>query len=571
MYNYKTEAAQFLSKNADSLNALSVDQISDMLEIPPDKKMGDLALPCFKLSRILKKAPPAIADDLKNSLILDSEFSKIFKNVESISGYLNFFINESTYCETLKDILSSPDTYGSSNTGNGKTIVIDYSSPNIAKPFHIGHLRSTVIGQSIKNIFKFSGYSCIGVNHLGDWGTQFGKLIVAYKKWGSKEDIENRGIKALTDIYVKFHKEAESDPDLENEARQAFAKLERHDEEYFNLWQWFVDISIKEFKKTYQLIGADFESWLGESFYFDKTERVINELKSKNLLTLDAGAYIVKLDDYGMNPCLILKSDGSTIYATRDIAAAIYRKETYNFDKCIYVTSAGQSLHFAQFFKVIDLMGYEWAKDLVHVPFGTVSIAGAKLSTRDGNIVLLEDLFKDAISKTLEIINEKNPDLEDKENVAKAVGVGAVIFHDLSNNRIKDINFVWDDVLSFEGNTGPYVQYTYARCAGITDKADSKIDLKNLVLTNELECDLLRTLHEFPAKVGQARDELEPSIITRYLLDVCQSFNRFYHDCPVLKADDANIRNTRIALVSATASVLKNGLSLICLKTPKNI
>lgn len=568
MYNYKTIAAEYLSEKIDTL---TVSEIADMLEFPPDKKMGDLALPCFKLSRILRKGPPMIADELKTHLDSVDGASNIFKKIESVSGYLNFFINEKTYCETLKDIIASPESFGSNKDGEGKNIVIDYSSPNIAKPFHIGHLRSTVIGQSIKNLHRFSGYECHGVNHLGDWGTQFGKLIVAYKKWSSKEEVEERGIKALTDIYVRFHKEAEADPTLEDEARAAFAKLEQHDEEYYALWKWFIDISIAEFKKTYDLIGAQFESWLGESFYFDKTDDVVSTLKDKQLLTLDEGAHIVKLDEYGMNPCLILKSDGSTIYATRDIAAAIYRKKTYDFEKCIYVTSAGQSLHFAQFFKVIELMGYEWAKQLVHVPFGTVSIAGAKLSTREGNIVLLEDIFNEAITKTLEIINEKNPDLEDKENVAKAVGVGAVIFHDLSNNRIKDVNFIWDEVLNFEGNTGPYVQYTYARCAGITDKAQHTVDPENLCLTNEFECDLIRTLHEFPTKVIQARDDLEPSIISRYLLDVCQAFNRFYHDCPVLKAEDETVKNTRIALVAATAAVLKNGLSLICLKTPKNI
>ncbi len=568
MYNYKLAAAKYLA-SADE--ALEVSALCDMFEIPPDKKMGDIALPCFKLSKVMRKSPVAIAEALKSTLDGKEEIADMFERVECVSGYLNFFISPKSYCSDLKNIVENPDTYGSDGSGMGKNIVIDYSAPNIAKPFHIGHLRSTAIGQAIKNIYKFCGYNCTGVNHLGDWGTQFGKLIVAYKKWGSKEDIETRGIKALTEIYVKFHKEAELDESLNDEARAAFTKLEHHDEEYYALWQWFVDISIAEFKKTYSLIGADFESWLGESFYFDKATAVVDELREKKLLTIDDGASIVKLDEWKMNPCLILKSDGSTIYATRDIAAAMYRKKTYDFDKCIYVTSAGQSLHFAQFFKVIELMGYEWAKQLVHVPFGTVSIAGAKLSTREGNIVLLEDIFNDAISKTLEIINEKNPDLEDKLEVAKAVGVGAVVFHDLSNNRIKDVNFIWDEVLNFEGNTGPYVQYTYARCAGITDKADSAIDTEDFSLTNEAEISLVNTLDLFPERVKQAREELEPSVISRYLLDLCQAFNRFYHDCPVLKAEDKTVRNTRVALVSATASVLKTGLTLIGLKTPKNI
>ncbi len=552
---------------------MTAEDIAAMLEYPADKKMGDLALPCFKLSKILRKAPPMIANSLKEGIDADESCKGIFDDVQSVNGYLNFFISKGSLVKDLEAIFTN-ENYGSSDKGKGKTIVIDYSSPNVAKPFHIGHLRSTVIGQSIKNLHKFCGYECVGVNHLGDWGTQFGKLIVAYKKWGSKERIENGGIDALVEIYVKFHEEAEKKPTLNDEARAAFTAMENGDEECLSLWKWFIEISINEYKKTYALIGADFESWNGESFYFDKTDRVVSELREKQLLTVDDGAEIVKLDDYNMPPCLILKSDGSTIYATRDIAAAIYRKETYNFDKCIYVTSAGQSLHFAQFFKVIGLMGYEWAKDMVHVPFGTVSIEGAKLATRTGNVVLLDDIFKTATAKTLEIINQKNPDLENKEEVASAVGVGAVVFHDLSNNRIKDVNFMWDEVLNFDGNTGPYVQYTYARCCGVLEKSPETLEIKpenNFVLTEEAEANLIKTLKLFPDKVESARKELEPSFIARYLLDVCADFNRFYHDCPVLKCEDKAVKDTRIALVKATSIVLKNGLTLIGLKTPKNI
>lgn len=554
------------------LTEQSIEEIAASFEYPADKKMGDIALPCFKLSRILRKAPPMIADSFKELLCADSEISSAFERIESVNGYLNFFIGKGSLVNELRDIASN-ENYGSTDIGKGKTIVIDYSSPNVAKPFHIGHLRSTVIGQSIKNLHKFCGYECVGVNHLGDWGTQFGKLIVAYKKWGSKEKIEEGGIDALTEIYVKFHKEAEENPALEDEARAAFTAMENGDEECLALWKWFIEISINEYKKTYSLIGADFESWNGESFYFDKTDRVVGELREKNLLTVDEGAEIVKLDEYDMPPCLILKSDGSTIYATRDIAAAIYRKETYDFDKCIYVTSAGQSLHFAQFFKVIGMMGYEWAKDLVHVPFGTVSIEGAKLATRTGNVVLLEDIFRIATEKTLEIINQKNPDLADKEEVASAVGVGAVVFHDLSNNRIKDVNFMWDEVLNFDGNTGPYVQYTYARCSGILEKAANEgiTGSGELCITDDTESALIKTLKIFPEKVEQARCDLEPSVIARYLLDVCADFNRFYHDCPVLRADDEKVKNTRVALVKATSIVLNNGLALIGLKRPKNI
>ena len=562
--NEKNMAAACLS---ELLNGFSTADIFDMLEYPADRKLGDIALPCFKLSKAMRMPPQKIAESLCAGLKANAECANVFEKIENVNGYLNFYISNDYLLKNLNG-MSAPD-YGSSDVGKGKTIVIDYSSPNIAKPFHIGHLRSTVIGQSIKNIHRFCGYECVGVNHLGDWGTQFGKLIVAYKKWGDKETIEQRGIKALTEIYVRFHEEAEKDPSLEDEAREAFSKMEQGDSECIELWKWFVEISIAEFKKVYELIGADFESWNGESFYFDKTDEVVNALKEKNLLKLDNGAYIVSLDEYDMPPCLVLKSDGSTIYATRDIAAAFYRKKTYNFDKCIYVTSAGQSLHFAQFFKVIELMGEEWAKDLVHVPFGTVSIDGAKLATRTGNVILLEDLFREATEKTLEIINEKNPTLENKEEVASAVGVGAVIFHDLSNNRIKDINFIWDEVLNFDGNTGPYVQYTYARCCGILEKAGSYG--KDGVITHPSEVDIIKTLSLFPEKVEQARRDLEPSVISRYLLDVCQEFNRFYHDCPVLRAEDEKVRSTRLAIVEATSVVLSNGLKLIGLKRPKNI
>ncbi len=568
--NEKLLVAEFLMK---LLPDMTKEDIAAMLEYPADKKMGDLALPCFKLSKILRKAPPMIAQDLCSGLEGMGETKDVFEKIESVNGYLNFFISKGNLVKDLENI-EKDENYGANEDGKGKTIVIDYSSPNIAKPFHIGHLRSTVIGQSIKNIHRFSGYECIGVNHLGDWGTQFGKLIVAYKKWGSRERIEEGGIDALTEIYVKFHNEAENDPALNDEARAAFTAMEAGDEENLALWRWFVEISIKEFKKTYSLIGADFESWNGESFYFDKTDRVISELREKDLLSVDDGAEIVRLDEYDMPPCLILKSDGSTIYATRDIAAAIYRKENYNFDKCIYVTSAGQSLHFAQFFKVIGMMGYEWAKDMVHVPFGTVSIEGAKLATRTGNVVLLEDIFRIATQKTLEIINQKNPDLENKEEVASAVGVGAVVFHDLSNNRIKDVNFMWDEVLNFDGNTGPYVQYTYARCCSVLEKSPMTLEIRpesGYVLTEEAESAIIKTLKLFPEKVRQARLDLEPSLIARYLLDVCASFNRFYHDCPVLKCEDENVRRTRLAIVKATSTVLKNGLTLIGLKTPKNI
>ncbi|MFO7154498.1 MAG: arginine--tRNA ligase [Caldicoprobacter oshimai] len=561
MFDVKDIIAQAIHKQ---LPELSRDQIYDMLEYPPNPEMGDIALPCFKLSKTLRKPPVQIAQELASN-ISDMEF---IDKVEPVSGYLNFFFNKPLFVEqTLKRILEEQERYGSQPIGQGKTIVIDYSAPNIAKPFHVGHLRSTVIGNSLRKIFEFMGYRCIGVNHLGDWGTQFGKLIVAYKLWGNKEEVEAHGIKELMRLYVKFHEEAEKDPKLEDEARSWFARMEKGDSEALELWQWFKDISLKEFQKVYDLLDVHFDSYAGESFYNDKMDAVIEELKQKNLLKESEGAMIVDLEEYGMPPCMILKKDGSSLYATRDIAAAIYRKKAYDFHKCIYVTGAAQSLHFQQWFKVIELMGYEWAKDLIHVPFGLVSLGGEKLSTRKGKVVLLEDILSEAIKKTLEIIESKNPDLENKEEVARYMGVGAVIFSDLYSNRIKDVSFSWDEVLNFDGETGPYVQYTHARCCSVIRKAPEQEDssFNPCLLQTKEEYQLCKTLYQFPEKVMMALTQLEPSIITRYLVDVAQDFNRFYHEHPIL-VDDQQLRTARLALVKATRITLANGLKLIGLK-----
>ncbi|MFS8501622.1 MAG: arginine--tRNA ligase [Caldicoprobacter sp.] len=560
MLDVKDIIAQAIHKQ---LPELSHEQIYDMLEYPPNPEMGDIALPCFKLSKILRKPPVHIAQELASN-ITNMEF---IDRVEPVSGYLNFFFNKPLFIEqTLKCILEERERYGSKPIGQGKTIVIDYSAPNIAKPFHVGHLRSTVIGNSLRKIFEFMGYRCIGVNHLGDWGTQFGKLIVAYKLWGNKEEVEAHGIKELLRLYVKFHEEAEKDPKLEDEARNWFARMEKGDSEALKLWQWFKDISLKEFQKVYDLLDVHFDSYAGESFYNDKIDAVIEELKQKNLLKESEGALIVDLEEYGMPPCMILKKDGSSLYATRDIAAAIYRKKEYNFHKCIYVTGAAQSLHFQQWFKVIELMGYEWAKDLIHVPFGLVSLGGEKLSTRKGKVVLLEDILSEAIKKTLEIIESKNPDMENKEEVARYVGVGAVIFSDLYSNRIKDVSFSWDEVLNFDGETGPYVQYTHARCCSVLRKApegDSSFN-PGMLKTKE-EYQVCKTLYQFPEKVMIALNQLEPSVITRYLVNLAQDFNRFYHEHPIL-VEDQQLRSARLALVEATRITLANGLRLIGLK-----
>ena len=474
----------------------------------------------------------------------------------------------------LREILEKGACYGRSDLGAGKTVVLDYSSPNIAKPFHIGHPGTTVIGHSLRLLHEFAGYRCIGINYLGDWGTQFGKLIVAFRRWGNRETIEREGVDALVALYVEFHKRAEEDASLEAEARAGFAKLERGDEENLALWRWFKEISLQEYEKTYAMLGITFDSYAGESFYTDKMPAQVEILRQKHLLQLDDGASIVDLSEYKMPPCLILKSDGSTLYPTRDIAAAVYRKNTYHFDKCIYVTSAGQSLHFAQWFKVVELMGYDWANQLVHVPYGTVSIEGAKLATRTGNVILLRDLFEQATAKVRAVMGEKNADMENREKVAEEVGVGAIIYYYLYNNRIKDIKFSLEEALSFEGNTGPYAQYTYARICSILEKADSiptAQECESLYIKQPQEIELLRTLAFFPERVLAALEAYEPSVIARYIYELAVAFNRFYHECPILSAEDLEQRRARLALTKASGEVLGSALRLICMKTPSRI
>ena len=546
---------------------LCEEDIISMLEYPPDANMGDLALPCFKLSKTLRRSPIQIAQVIASGIV-----DSAVKKAEAVNGYLNISISDSYLAEVLcNEVLLKGEKYGSADFGNGKTVVLDYSSPNVAKPFHIGHLGTTVIGHSLKKLHEFVGYKCIGINYLGDWGTQFGKMIVAYKKWGDRDAIIEGGIDKLVELYVKFHQAAEENSALDDEARAEFHKLELGDEENIALWKWFIEISIAEYKKTYGQLGIEFDSYKGESFYTDKMPAQVQKLRDMGLLKIDDGASIVDLEEYNMPPCLILKRDGSTLYPTRDIAAAVYRKQTYDFDKAIYVTSAGQSLHFAQWFKVVELMQYDWYDKLVHIPYGTVSINGAKLATRTGNVILLKDLFAQAIEKVSEIMDEKNPNLENKDKVAEAVGVGAIVFYYLSSNRIRDINFVLEDALSFDGNTGPYVQYTYARTCSLLEKSKSRDVNGQIVFTSEEEKDLVKTLARFPEKVIEALDSYEPSVITRYILDIATAFNRFYHNCQILSAEDSSIFHTRIALTQATNYVLGNAFELICLKKTEKI
>ena len=548
---------------SDALGAAaSAEEVFSAFEIPSDAKNGDLAMPCFRFSRVLRKAPPAIAAELKE--LFANGFDGI-KEVVAVGGYLNFFLSPDYYVDVLRRIVGS-DNFGSSDIGKGKTVCLDFSSPNIAKRFHVGHLGTTAIGGFLKNLHDFCGFTTVGINHLGDWGTQFGKLIVAFKKWSSPEQVDKRGISELVDIYVRFSAEAEKDPSLNDEARAAFAEMEKGNEEYLAIWQGFKEISLREYMKTYELLGVSFDSYNGESFYNDKMDAVVEELREKGLLVIDDGASIVRLDDYNMPPAIILKKDGSTLYATRDIAAALWRKKTYDFYKCLYVTSAGQSLHFAQWFKVLELMGYDWAKDAVHIPYGTMSVNGEKLASRTGNVILLDDLFAEAIAKVEKIIEEKNSTLENKRAVAEAVGVGAIVFNALSNNRIKDSNFVWEEALSFEGNTGPYVQYTYARTASILRKAETAGDFNGYQPEKD-EAALISTLALFPGKVLASLAEYEPCIIARYALDVCATFN---HNRVILKAE-GEAKAFRLALCGATKHVLGKCLDLLGMKRTEEI
>ena len=570
MQNFKkivsNKVLDVIKTNFSSIE-IEPEDIATMLEYPPDSTMGDLALPCFKLSKTLRRSPVQIAQIIADGISDDS-----VKKAEAVNGYLNISISDSYLANVLTSgILAKGEKYGSADFGKGKTVVLDYSSPNVAKPFHIGHLGTTVIGHSLKKLHEFVGYDCVGINYLGDWGTQFGKMIVAFKKWGDKDAINEGGIDKLVELYVKFHHAAEEDAALNDEARAEFHKLELGDDENIALWKWFIEISIAEYKKTYGQLGIEFDSYKGESFYTDKMPAQVQKLRDMGLLKIDDGASIVDLEEYNMPPCLILKRDGSTLYPTRDIAAAVYRKQTYDFDKAIYVTSAGQSLHFAQWFKVVELMQYDWYDKLVHVPYGTVSINGAKLATRTGNVILLKDLFAQAIDKVSEIMDEKNPNLENKDQVAEAVGVGAIVFYYLSSNRIRDINFVLEDALSFDGNTGPYVQYTYARTCSLIEKSKNRDINSDIVFTAQEEKDLVKTLARFPEKVLEALESYEPSVVTRYILDVATAFNRFYHNCQILSVEDANVLSTRIALTKATNYVLGNAFELICLKKTEKI
>lgn len=560
--------------NLINIDGVSTEEIYDLIAVPANSAMGDYALPCFRFAKALRKSPQAVAAELAASLA-DNGFCA----VEAVNGYLNFRLDKAALAaDTLNAVLNSKSSYGGSSAGSGKTVCIDYSSINIAKPFHIGHLSTTVIGGALYRIYKKLGYNAVGINHLGDWGTQFGKLIVAYKKWGDDKDIQERGMLALTDLYVRFHREAEQDPALDEEARRSFKQIEDGAGEALALFDMFKRITLSEVDKVYKRLDIQFDSYNGEAFYNDKMEPVLRDLEARNLIVESEGARVVDLSQYGMPPCLLVKADGATLYATRDLAAAFYRKNTYNFYKSLYVVAYQQNLHFKQVFKVIELMGMDWAKDLVHIPFGMVSLEDGTMSTRKGKVVWLSDVFDRTVEKSLAVITEKTPNLEGKEEIAEKIGVGAVVFFALSNNRIKDIVFGYDKVLNFDGETGPYVQYTNVRCNSILRRVEgleqilsTSFGIEDVKGLDNPESEALITLLEkFPAILSDVLEKYEPSILTRHLIDVSQAFNRFYLEHRILNAEE-QYKKCRLALVYAAHIVLEEGLRLLGIQSPQEM
>ena len=543
-------------------------ELTEWFEIPRKADMGDLAFPCFRLSRSMRKAPPVIAAELKERLVLPVGVAK----AEAVGGYLNFFVDAAAKASSvLGKVLAERDRYGASSVGEGKTVCVEYSSINIAKPFGFHHLPTTAIGNALNRIYRFLGYKTVGITHLGDWGTQFGKMITAYKLWGTKP-IEDYSIRELVALYVRFHEEAEKDLSLNDTARAWFHKIETGDPEALELWSKMKDGTIREVKVTYARMGVDFDSWAGESFYEDKMPAIIRELREKGISKLDQGAEIVDLSEWNMPPCIIVKSDGSTIYATRDIAAACYRKEAYDFCKWLYVVAYQQDLHFRQFFKVLELMGRDWVKDCVHVNFGMVSMEDASFSTRSGNILYLDDILQAAVDKTYAIICEKSPDLEDKQSAAEAVGIGAILWSVLYNNRIKDVSFSWDKILNFDGETAPYVQYTHARCCSVLRKGSDSYgtDPDASLLDDPYSKALLTAIEAFPNAVQSAAEKYEPYVVSRAIVAIASAFNKFYYEQRIM-ADDPAVRNARLALTDATRQVLKNGLNLLGIQAPERM
>ena len=548
-------------------------ELESYIEIPKDTNNGDYAFPCFRLAKELKKAPPMIANDIKEKIQIDET---IVEKIEVVGGYLNFYIQQEQMVEEVLKEIDVQEEYGKSEIGKGKNIVIDYSAPNIAKPFHIGHLRSTVIGGALYNIYKYLGYHTIGVNHLGDYGTQFGKLIEGYKLWGKEYNIEEDPINELTKIYIRINQVCKEDEKVLEQCRMNFKLLEDGDPYCTEIWEKFRNLSLKEFQKVYDLLGSQFDSWNGEAFYSDKMPEVIEILEKTGKLVESQGAKIIDLEDKGINtPCIIQKSNGSTTYATRDLAAILYRARTYDFDKALYVVSYEQTLHFKQVFEVAKLLGIDekYTNGLKHVPFGMVSLPTGKMSTREGNIVKLEELLNESIARAKEIIEEKNPELEDKDEVAKKVGVGAVIFNDLSNSRIKDEVFDWNQILNFQGETGPYIQYTYVRTKSVLEKAGYMPTIEEVKfdkLLDESSKNIIKLIYNFENILVQVTEKEEPSILSRYLIDLAKAFSNFYNDNKIL-VEDKEIQNARVYLTYAVGKVLKTGAKLLGIEMPNKM
>lgn len=569
MIDFKENIAQKISE----VTNIDKEELKTYIEIPPNSDLGDYAFPCFKLAKSLRKAPPVIASEIKEAIKLDDGS---IEKIEIVGGYLNIYINKASLAETvLKEVAQKQEKYGSSNIGMGKNVVIDYSAPNIAKPFHIGHLRSTVIGGALYKIYNFLGYNSVGINYLGDWGLQFGKVMAGYDMWKDEYDFSQSEIQAILKIYVRFCQEEKEKPELTELAREYFKRLEDGEEKEVETWKWIRRISLENYQKTYNLLNSKFDSYNGESYYNDKMDAVVDELREKGLLKESEGAQVVDLSEYDMPPCIIITSAGTTIYATRDLASLKDRINKYDFDKAIYVVGNEQRLHFKQVFKVLELMGYpEYARKCEHVPFGlVVDKDGEKIGSRKGNSVFLEDILKEAIQKVEKIIDEKNPGLEDKGEVARKVGVGAIIFNDLSNSRIKDEIFDWDMLLNFQGETGPYIQYIYVRTRSLLEKAGYVPDLENINFSKLQEkeaVETLKLLYRFNEFITLAADKNEPSIISRYLIDVAQNFSTFYNEHKII-TEDKTVQDARLALTYAVGTVLKSGVTLLGMEMPNKM
>ena len=565
MIDFKDKIAEETSKVLE----LTKEELKEYIEIPKDTKMGDYALPCFKLAKEMKKSPVIIANEIKEKIELPNKY---ISKIEAVNGFLNIFINNEILIENVLDEMESKkENYGSSNIGNGKNIIVEYSSPNIAKPFHVGHLRTTVIGRALYNMYKFLGYNTIGINHLGDWGTQFGKLIEGYKRFGNEYNLEENPIDKLTEIYVRINELCKEDESVLDDCRNNFKKLEDGDEYCTQVWQKFKDLSLKEFQRIYDILDVHFDSNNGESFYSDKMQEVVDILRKNNKLLESQGAEIVDLEYKNMPPLMVTKSNGSTTYATRDLAAILYRARTYDFDKCIYVVAYEQNLHFKQVFEVAKFLDLDekYTNGLIHVPYGMVRLKTGKMSTREGTLIKLEDILKEAVTRAKAIIEEKNPNIEGKDDIAKKVGIGAVIFNDLSNNIIKDEVFDWDIMLNFQGETGPYIQYMYVRTKSILEKENYTMN-KELVDISELEehgIELIKQIYSFNDIVKQAVDKNEPSIISRYLIDVAKLYSSFYNDNKII-VEDEKIKNTRLCLTYMVGNVLKIGTGLLGMEMP---